>query len=300
MRTSTGPTASTARSLAEPTAAPVDRLLGGYFLVAALPLLFPHRPDGWPLLLAAHLGLGALLLAGAPARLRARSDHAFVRALTLWYPLLLMPFMYWELPILSAAIWDGRFFDGTVMGWEAAIFGGQPSATMARRWGSPFLSEVLHLAYLAYYPLIYVFPAVLYMRVRKEAFQATVFAVMLGFAACYVVFTLFPVQGPRYLFPAPGGELATGWLYRLTHTVLETGSSQGAAFPSSHAAVAVIQTVNALRFMPRAAPLLGVITAGICAAAVYGGFHYAVDMAAGVAVGALVAWLAPVVRRSLA
>lgn len=277
----------------------MDRLLGGYFLVTALVLLFPHRPSAWPLLLTAHLLLGALLLAGWPTRVRARWDHPVVRALTLWYPLLIMPAMYWELPMLAASIWDGRFFDGIVMGWEEVLFGGHPSATMARRWDLLPLSELLHLAYLAYYPVIYVLPAVLYLRGPADAFRATIFALMLGFTTSYIAFTLFPVQGPRYLFPAPGGDLSAGWLYRLTHTILETGSSQGAAFPSAHAAIAAIQTANALRYMPRAAPLLGVVTIGICVAAVYGGFHYAVDVVAGVALGGVVGWLAPAVRRRL-
>lgn len=198
--------------------------------------------------------------------------------------------------MLSGALWDGRFFDGLVQSWEAMLFGGQPSATMARRWDSLPLSELLHLSYLAYYPLIYVFPAALYFRRQWEPFRATVFTVMLGFTASYLIFILFPVQGPRYLFPAPGGDLADGWLYRLTHTVLETGSSQGAAFPSAHAAIAAIQTVNAARYLPSTTLLLGLITIGLSVGAVYGGFHYAVDMLTGVGFGLLLARLAPPVR----
>lgn len=285
--------------MAEPSASPVDRLLGGYFLVTALALLFPHRPEAWPLLLAAHMLLGTLLLTGVLASLRERWNHPAARALVLWYPLLLMPAMYWELPFLAGSIWDGHFFDATVIGWEDRLFGNQPSTTLARRWDLLPISELLHLTYLAYYPVIFVFPAVLYIQGMTESFRATIFALMLGFTTSYVAFTVFPVQGPRYLFPAPGGDLAAGWLYRLTHTVLETGSSQGAAFPSAHAAIAAIQTANALRYLPAAAPLLGLITIGICVAAVYGGFHYAVDMVAGLVLGAVAGWLAPAVRRWL-
>jgi membrane-associated phospholipid phosphatase len=81
--------------------------------------------------------------------------------------------------------------------------------------------------------------------------------------------------------------------------VLEAGSSQGAAFPSSHAAIAAVQTVNAYRHLPRATPLLAAITLGICFGAVYGGFHYGVDMMAGLALGLLTAWAAPAIRRAL-
>lgn len=287
------------RSLAEISPRPIDRLLGGYLLLTAAAFFFPHRPAEWPLFAAAHLAIAALLLTGAPARVRARVDRKIVRALVDWYPLLLMPLLYWELPQLIGSVWGDRFFDPVVLGWEEGLFGHQPSTTMARRWDSLALSEVLHLAYISYYPVIYVFPAVLYLRGRRAAFRDSLFALMMGFTISYVLFTIFPVQGPRYLFPAPGGEPARGLLYRLTHAILESGSSQGAAFPSSHAGVAAIQTVNALRHWPAAVPVLALATLGICVSAVYGGFHYAVDMVAGVALGLVVALLAPAARRAL-
>jgi membrane-associated phospholipid phosphatase len=93
------------------------------------------------------------------------------------------------------------------------------------------------------------------------------------------------VQGPRYLFDPPGGVIANGFLYQLTHTVLEAGSSQGAAFPSSHVGVSVTQTLLMIRYMPRLAPLIGVLTLGLALGAIYGGFHYAIDAAAGLALG---------------
>jgi membrane-associated phospholipid phosphatase len=81
---------------------------------------------------------------------------------------------------------------------------------------------------------------------------------------------------------------------------LSQGSSRGAAFPSSHAAIAAVQAVNAYRHLPRATPLLAAITVGISIGAVYGGFHYGVDMMAGLALGLLAAWASPAIRRALA
>jgi membrane-associated phospholipid phosphatase len=298
------------RSLAEspthPEPRPVDRLLGAYLLLAALALAFPHRPGGWAALLALHLGLGTFLLAGGPRRLQRLAARRLpaagsrvARSVVEWYPLLLMPFLYWELPHLAGSLWGGRYFDGLVQAWEHQLFGHQPSTTWAAQWPSLALSEILHGAYLAYYPVIYGVPAILFFRGRLDAFRDTLFALMLTFVLAYLVFIVFPVQGPRYLFPAPGGALADGPLYRLTHAVLEGGSSQGAAFPSAHAAVAVVQAVNAHRHLPRALPLLVLILAGICAGAVFGGFHYAVDMVAGVGLGLLAASVAPTLRRGL-
>lgn len=294
-------------------ARPVDRVIGGYLIISAAALLFPHRPAAWPLLLIAHLALATFLLAGGTEGIRRPGrrptqdgeparDRGLSRAVAAvgdWYPLLLLPLLYWELPILAHSLWDGRFFDPVVLGWEESLFGGQPSATLARHWHSRIVSEILHGAYLGYYPALYLLPLALYARGAKAAFRATVFALMLGFAAHYLVFIVFPVQGPRYLFPGPDGALAQGALYRLTRSILESGSSQGAAFPSSHAAMALVQTVSAFRFLPAATLPLALVTAGISVGAVYGGFHYGVDIGVGLLTGSIVALLAPSARRAL-
>jgi membrane-associated phospholipid phosphatase len=328
VRTYTRPIASTEPTSADPTDRPVDRLVGGYLLVAALALLFPGRPEAWPVFLLVHLSLGGAFLAGGPGWVRRwalgrpprspapeawRAADATgaagvagpgllrrgVAVIVDWYPLLIMPFLYWELPFLNTSLWPGRYFDGVIMGWEETIFGGQPSATLAMTWSSLLLSEVLHLAYLSYYFILYFFPAALYLAGRTRAFRETLFAFMVGFTSTYLVFIAFPVQGPRYLFPAPGGPPAEGALYALTHAVLESGSSRGAAFPSAHAALAVIALVQALRTLPRAAPLLAIATVGIIIGAVYGGFHYGIDMAAGALFGLVVAAFSPRLRDAL-
>lgn len=110
-----------------------------------------------------------------------------------------------------------------------------------------------------------------------------------AFLLHYVVFIYFPVQGPRYLFPIPGGAVAEGPIFGLAHGILEAGSSRGAAFPSSHMAIGVVQTVSAVRFLPRAAPVLLLATIGLGVGAVYGGMHYATDMIAGTVTGLAIA-----------
>ena len=298
-------------------------------LVSAVALTFPHRPAGWLPLLLLHLVLAALLLPAWPDRFRTGENSAWALAgahggtrdptgspaqrrdtaaplstriaewLADWYPLIMVPAVYLEIQVLNRAIWDGHYFDATIMAWEEAVFGGQPSVTLAGQWDSLLLSELLHLAYLSFYFVVLLLPAWLYIAGRKEAFRRTVFTLMLAFVAHYLVFVFFPVQGPRYLFPGPGGTQTDGVLYRLARAVLEGGSSQGAAFPSSHVGLAAVQTVSALRYAPRAAPLLAVLTVGIAVGAVYGGFHYAVDASVGLAAGVLLGLAAPWVWRHL-
>ena len=77
---------------------------------------------------------------------------------------------------------------------------------------------------------------------------------------------------------------------RLALFLLESGSSQGTAFPSSHVAVATTQSVLAVAFFGRRGIVIPLITAALAAGAVYGGFHYAIDIVAGLALGLGVAF----------
>ena len=281
---------------------PLDRLFAIYMLAAAPALAFAGRPSSWPLLLALHAAVALIawppraldrFLAGAGARLR-----RLVRGALDWAPLLLMPLLYTELAVLNRSVHGGSYFDGLVIAWEQAIFG-QPSREWAAAMPELWLSEPLHAAYLSYYFIIFVPPLVLFLQRRTAEFRAGVFALMLAFFTHYLVFIYFPVQGPRYLFPPPGGELAGGFFYQLAHRVLEAGSAQGAAFPSSHVGVSVAQTLIVLRYLPRLTPVFALLTIGLALGAVYGGFHYATDAVAGAVLGAAAFALARPLARGL-
>lgn len=286
-----------------PAGLPIDRLFAVYLLLAGAALLLPQRPAAWPLLALLHLAV--LLLAWPPAAVQGVIDHWRTRAprtsrvLLDWYPVLLIPALYLELAILNRAVHGGTYFDGTVQAWEQALFGGQPSRDLAAAAPFPWLSELLHFGYLSYYLIIYVPPLLLYLGGRVPAFRRAVFTLLLAFFVHYLFFVYFPVQGPRYLFAAPGGELAEGALYQLTHRLLEAGSSQGAAFPSSHVGVAVAQTLTMLRFERRLVPWLAPLTLLLALGAIYGGFHYAIDAVCGALLGGLAVLAAPALYRAL-
>ncbi|HEX6135290.1 MAG TPA: phosphatase PAP2 family protein [Longimicrobiales bacterium] len=276
---------------------PLDRLFALYLAAAAPALAFGGRPSAWPALLAAH---ALLIVALWPLRplervldVQPAAVQRAVRGVADWSPLLLIPLLYKELAVLNRAVHGGRYFDDTIIAWEQAMFGGQPSREWAAALPHLALSEPLHAAYLSYYFIIFVPPLLLFLSGRRAAFRAGLFALMLAFFTHYLFFIYFPVQGPRYLFPPPGGELANGFFHQLAHRVLEVGSAQGAAFPSSHVGVSVAQTLVVWRYMPRIAPIFAVLTLGLALGAVYGGFHYATDAVAGVVLGTIAFLAAP-------
>lgn len=283
---------------------PLDRLFATYMLAALPALAFANRPSDWPLLLALHAA-AILITWPVPAVQRALlhaspAARRYARAVLDWAPLLLVPLLYKELAILNIAVHGGTYFDDIVIAWEQVIFSGQPSRDWAAAAPLLWLSEPLHAAYLSYYFIIFVPPLLLFLRAERTAFRAAVFTLMLAFFAHYIFFIYFPVQGPRYLFPPPGGDLANGVFYQLAHRVLEVGSAQGAAFPSSHVGVSVAQTLIVARYLPRLAPVFVVLTTGLALGAIYGGFHYATDAVAGLALGVAAFVAAPYVARLLA
>jgi membrane-associated phospholipid phosphatase len=76
---------------------------------------------------------------------------------------------------------------------------------------------------------------------------------------------------------------------RLAVAILASGSSRGAAFPSSHMAISAAQAVIAWRWQPRVGAVLSIVALLVGLGAVYGGFHYGADMVAGAVIGLVIA-----------
>jgi membrane-associated phospholipid phosphatase len=197
-----------------------------------------------------------------------------------WLPLIAIPFLYAELPRIAAT----RLYDDVVQRWEAATFGVSPVESASAHWPNAALSEALHAAYLSYYLIIYGPPIVLFLRGRIAEFRVTTAGLMTAFAICYTVFIAFPVAGPRYEWPAPT-TVFDGPVRRFALRLLVAGSSRGTAFPSSHVAVATVQAVLAFRWSARTGLLLCALTSCLGIGAVYGGFHYGIDVLAGALLG---------------
>lgn len=248
------------------------RLTALYLLLALTPMLGPRRPAVWPLVVAAHVLLAAALLA-----MRRRS------LLRDWLPLIVLPLLYREIALLNQS-WGEGYRDSSVLELDARLFASHSAGALAARWPWRGLSELLHLCYLSYYPILYLPPLWLYLQRRFDQFDRAVLVMMAGFYTCYLVFLHFPVEGPRYLGPAPAA-IPPGSIRKLTLAILEAGSARGSAFPSSHVAAAVIQTWTVWLCWPRIAPLVLVLTVGLALGAVYGGFHYPIDVVAGAALG---------------
>jgi membrane-associated phospholipid phosphatase len=205
------------------------------------------------------------------------------------YPLLLLPALYSELDILNSA--TVPVHDALVQRWELLLFGSQISREWWQAAPSRFWSTVFHASYLSYY-LIVSAPALYFAwRGDLQAVRRFVVIVIATFVLCYLIFIFFPVAGPYYEFPRPESWFADNLPARLTYEALATGSSYGAAFPSSHVAAALAATLAAARSSRRLGLLLLIPTLLLTVGVVYCQMHYGVDALSGLVVGGLVTWV---------
>jgi membrane-associated phospholipid phosphatase len=214
----------------------------------------------------------------------ARAAGPVGRFLGEWYAILLLVALYGAIGVIN--LQEARAYDHAVQRLEALVFGSQVSYRWIREYPHPVFSWVMHACYLAYYAILYASPLGLWISGRREAARQTIFAVIVTFYLCYLVFILFPVAGPRYLFDLPHNAATEVWPARLTQWILDQGDAWGAAFPSSHVAGALVATGMAYRHWRPLGLMLAPFTVGLVLSVVYGQFHYGVDALMGLVVAA--------------
>jgi membrane-associated phospholipid phosphatase len=249
----------------------VDGLVIGYLALTSLLSLTLPENGSLPLI---HLGL---ILAIFGIR---KWSSEFVHQL---YSALLVPFLYLELDTLSGLA-GGRIYDHKVMSWEKSLFGDP----MPAEWLSealPFLplSEILHLCYLSFYPML-IFLAIRLYLVARAHVQTYLWCSHAATFTIYMIQMWFPVQGPRPLLP-PLAENLHGPFWQLCHYLCGQGASGAAAFPSGHVTFACGITLGAWHWDRKSYKFLLPVSCGLALATVYGRFHYAVDVLVGAAVG---------------
>ncbi|MEZ4413471.1 MAG: phosphatase PAP2 family protein [Gemmatimonadales bacterium] len=264
----------------------LDKVILGYVaIVSALALArAPESPGCWWLLGAHALVVVLILLVTRPGL------GPVGRVVREVYPVILLILFYSEIDILNAG--GITIHDATVQGWELAIFGEQVSQTLWRdHFPSTIASTILHASYWSYYLLLLL--PVAYFALRRDWFslRRSMYVVILTLLACYLVFLTWPVVGPYYEFPRPDAWFLDNGPARLVYAMLASGSSYGAAFPSSHVAATIAATSGAWRGDRRLGLAMLVPALLLIVSVVYCQMHYGVDALTGIAVG-MVAWWA--------
>ena len=199
---------------------------------------------------------------------------------------------------------------------EQHIFGSQPALWFADRCSHPVFSELMHMGYASYYPLM-VIVLLYYFFYRYADFGRAAFVVLASFFAYYVIFVLLPVAGPQFyyqavglddiargVFPDLGHYFAShqeclpipgwrdGFFYHLVVIANDAGERPTAAFPSSHVGVTTVLMLLAWHSRSRRL-FFGMLPFFLlmCFATVYIQAHYAIDALAGLVTGVIIYFL---------
>jgi membrane-associated phospholipid phosphatase len=112
---------------------------------------------------------------------------------------------------------------------------------------------------------------------------ATVFAVIIPI--CVLVHWAWPVRFPRELYPLGDGGAGVAFLRWLRNV-----DRAGSAFPSLHVAMVAASALQAARGRLRGAPAIALWAAAVSISTLTTKQHYAVDVAAGIALALAVDW----------
>jgi len=280
-----------------------------YAVTAGLLILLFHGDAvrGWPWLVAAH-GLVVVLVHGLVQVAAQGRGGAPVRFLREFYPILLYTGFYRVTGLVNEMFISG-FLDPVFIRWDQVLFGFQPSLAFMDRFPQRWFSEVMYGCYFSYYFMIAGVGLILLIR-RRDQFHHFLAVVSVSFYVCYFTYLILPVMGPRIFYlesdlvrvipeawgpPGWGGALdgpppsfpasvQAGWFYHVVIFLYTYFESEGAAFPSSHVALAVVTLYFSWIYLPRLRWVHLLLAVGLCLGTVYCRYHYVVDVIAGLLV----------------
>jgi len=265
-----------------------DRLYLAYFTALTIAIvILRQRVPGW----TSFVALNAMVITSilALVHFSRRWPHAHA-----WYPLLLPIIAFPEAAQLRDLLVD-EWRDPYLLAIEAAVFAEPPTVWLGR-FRSMLFSEIVQAGYLSYFLFLPVVAGVLYLRQGKSAFFAVMAATVLGYLACYVIFLVFPTEGPAHTLrhlhtqPVPAGPL------RSAVEFLQKAGTHGNAFPSAHAVGAVVPVIFAWHHAKKLATWLLPLLVLMCVGAVYDRYHYASDMIGGIIIGVAAATFVTLVQ----
>ena len=283
----------------------VDYATQAYIALVGLLILFFHNSTvpNWPLPLAAHAA-GLVLV---HLLIQAYARHKSVRLLDFlrhFYPVLLYTAFFIETGSLNRMFFN-EYLDPLVAQWEQQLFGCQPSVLFMQKLPWLPVSELFYISYFSYYIMISGVGIALFVRSRQQFFHY-ISIVSFLFYVCYVIYIVLPVIGSRaffrqvdgYVLPDATQQLAVtdvypdavqaGVFFYIMKWVYRVFEAPGAAFPSSHVAVALCTVFFSFRYLRPIRYLHLTIAVLLCLSTVYCRYHYVVDVIAGLVTAAVV------------
>jgi membrane-associated phospholipid phosphatase len=261
-----------------------DRLILGYSLMMIALLVTLGRPLGnYSDEIVFYLIMAALV--ALIVRYCDETAGGWRTGVRLLYPALVASFFYRITGGQMFLVFD-QFFDAQLVAWEYSVLGINPTLYIDRNLLNVPMTEVLSFCYFCYYPLLPGFVVMTFFRRDYQILRQYLTAAIMTFFASYVVFWLYPIEGPRWFFAEQYLHQVEGPVFRqLVDFVMDHAAVRGGAMPSSHTGVALVTLIFCFRYYRRLGWALLPIVTGLALGTVWGRFHYASDVVVGALLG---------------
>jgi membrane-associated phospholipid phosphatase len=272
---------------------PVDVLIIGYAIfLTIVNLIYIDRVDNWP----THIILNTLviILVSILAYFDNKKDNIFLQQIHYWYIVPLIFLSFKEIYFMVKPI-RGVDMDQILIEIDRFIFGTDPTVVL-HNIANPVLTEILQIVYGTFFFLPIILAINLMVTDRDNAFQFTIFAVVLGFLLSYIGYFLVPAIGPRFTiheFDATNSELP-GIIYtNYLRDIVNAGESippgtpnpaevvQRDVFPSGHTQMTLIVMFLSVKFKVFTRYFFIPIGTLLIFSTVYLRYHYVIDLIGG-------------------
>jgi membrane-associated phospholipid phosphatase len=245
-------------------------LLIGYFSYVAL-ISASRLPAVLVVALVAALAYG-----------ESHGDRQFFSIARDWVPLLLTLAAYREMDWFTPLAWD-HHLEFRWIEWDRSLLYGWGFQRAIESLGA-LLPSYLEFCYLLVYAVGPFTVAVFYLERRRDRVNQVLFLYLLGTLLAYTLFPYFPSQPPRTLFGGSDLPNVMTALRRFNIWILNGYGIHSSVFPSAHVSSAFSAAWALLMYLPdrkRYGVGMLVYAVSVSVAAVYGRYHYAVDVLAG-------------------
>ncbi|MFH1288528.1 MAG: phosphatase PAP2 family protein, partial [bacterium] len=254
-----------------------DKFTLGYLITVLIIILlfFPHISGGTIFVFSHLFVIGTIFF--LIFLFENNPGNKIIKFFRFWYPPILYTFLYEETGRLNHIFFKENL-DGFFQNIEFAIFKSQPSIWLAEKFSYIWLKECLHFFYFSYYLLVPILGFILYKKDLKK-FCHFIFVTSFTFYFCYLIYIFLPVVGPLiWGLPKMEGKA----FVPLMNFIYAYFEKPGAAFPSSHVAVALIVVFFAYKYNRKLFFFFLIDVIFLAIATVYCGFHYVIDVIAGI------------------
>ncbi|MFC1475256.1 phosphatase PAP2 family protein [Candidatus Zixiibacteriota bacterium] len=213
------------------------------------------------------------------------NKNNFFRFVRLFYPGFMFTFFYRETDGLMGLFYE-PFFDLQLTMFENAVLGFNPTLLIDKYLLNVFVNEFLSLCYFSYYLLIPWFMFYAFFKKDYLIIKSFVKATCITFFLSYMIFSLYPIEGPRWFFQADYINNIEGFIFRpLVVFIISKGAVHGGCMPSSHFAVALVIQMYCYKYYKKTLPYITTLVTGLAIGTFWGRFHYVTDVIVGGIIG---------------